>query len=275
MLTLVDANDASQSPTHVLWHLTFSHYNEKARWALDHKGLAHVRRRVIPGRHRDLARSLSGGSTLPVLVVDGEAIGDSTEIIAYLEGRYPDPPLYPAEPEVCRRALALEEFFDEQLGPYIRRLVIHHMLPERKLTADFFVPDMSRGRRLLSPMLYPAIKRRIKSDLDITDATVEQAFEKLHAAGERFRAELQPNGYLAGDGFSVADLTLAAMVSVAVTPDQFPYPQPQRDHPRLAPVRDVLAESGLPDWARDIYKRHRPPDRSQPTADARSLSRVS
>ena len=35
--------------TPVLWHLEISHYNEKARWALDYKGIAHVRRAVTPG----------------------------------------------------------------------------------------------------------------------------------------------------------------------------------------------------------------------------------
>src|SRR5207237_6707565 len=106
----------------VLWHLKVSHYNEKARWALDHKRVPHVRRAAVPGLHRDTARGLSGGSTFPVLVLDGEAISDSTRIIAALEERYPEPPLYSAEPEARRRALALEDHFDEELGLYTRRL---------------------------------------------------------------------------------------------------------------------------------------------------------
>jgi len=28
----------------VLWHFPISHYNEKARWALDWKGIPHLRR---------------------------------------------------------------------------------------------------------------------------------------------------------------------------------------------------------------------------------------
>ena len=77
------------------------------------------------------------------------------------------------------------------------------------------------------------------------------------AAGERFRAELAPSGYLVGDRFTIADLTLASLLAPAVAPEQFPYPQPQRGHPLLAPVRNVLAESGLLDWTRQIYARHR------------------
>ena len=33
--------------TPLLWHIPLSHFNEKARWALDYKGTAH-RRQVNP-----------------------------------------------------------------------------------------------------------------------------------------------------------------------------------------------------------------------------------
>src|SRR6059058_1859108 len=35
----------------VLWHFTVSHFNEKARWALDFKRVPHVRRALLPGFH--------------------------------------------------------------------------------------------------------------------------------------------------------------------------------------------------------------------------------
>ena len=50
----------------VFWDLKVSHYNEKARWALDHKRVPHVRRAVEPGRHRAVARRLTGGTTLEI-----------------------------------------------------------------------------------------------------------------------------------------------------------------------------------------------------------------
>ena len=86
---------------------------------------------------------------------------------------------------------------------------------------------------------------------------MDLAFAKVRAAGRRFQAELQPSGYLVGAGFTVADLTLAALVSPAVAPEQFPYPQPQRGHSLFAPLRDALSEYGILDWARQMYARHR------------------
>jgi glutathione S-transferase len=241
----------------VLWHLKVSHYNEKARWALDYKRIPHVRRAAVPGRHAALAQKLTGARTFPVLVLDGDAVADSTRIIETLEYRYPEPSLYPADPEERRRALEIEDFFDEELGPYMRLLVIGHMLPDAKLMLGAFLPDLGTGGRLAARAMFPLHRRRVKSAFGIDEVSVELAWAKVRAAGECFREELEPSGYLVGDGFTVADLTLAALVAPAIAPEQFPYPQPQRGHPLLAQLRDALAEAGLLEWAYEIYARHR------------------
>src|SRR5919109_5395282 len=76
----------------VLWQYNFSNLNEKVRWALDYKGVAHVRRSLLPNGPRAMLFSLRG--TLPVLDLDGDRIVDSTRIIEALERRYPEPALY-------------------------------------------------------------------------------------------------------------------------------------------------------------------------------------
>lgn len=252
-----DADRASGHGAPVLWHLKVSSYNEKARWALDYKSIPHVRRAVVPGSHPAIAQRLTGGRTFPILVLDGDAIGDSTPIVAALERRHPDPPLYPSDPQARRRALELEDFFDEELGPHVRLIVIHRLLADAGLFLRAFAPDLSAARRLVARAMFPRLRRGVIARMGIDDRSVELAYEKVRAAGERFRAELQPSGYLSEEGFTVADLTLAALVAPAVAPEQFPYPQPQRGHPLLEPLRDTLSESGLLQWTLDIYARHR------------------
>src|SRR6266498_3419724 len=121
--------------TPVLWHIEISHYNEKARWALDYKRIPHRRRALPGGFHMLAALGLTGGrsATFPLLMLNGEAIGDSTAIMGALESRWPDPPLYPEDPQERRRALDLEDYFDEELGPAIRLVAWHEVTrdPER------------------------------------------------------------------------------------------------------------------------------------------------
>ena len=77
----------------VLWHLEISHYNEKARWALDYKGIPRVRRAVTPALQGLRARRLRAGRTVPILQLGGRTIGDSTRIIEEIEKGWPDRPL--------------------------------------------------------------------------------------------------------------------------------------------------------------------------------------
>ena len=256
---------ASDELTHVvptkevplLWHLKVSHYNEKVRWALDHKGVPHRRRAADPGPHRAIAERLTGARTFPVLVLDGEPIGDSTRIVEALELHFPDPPLYPADPDERRRALEIEDFFDEELAPHLRLLVISQMLSDSRLILGAFFPDLPGTRRRIARATFPLHRRRVTNSFGIDAQSVDLAWAKVRAAGQCFREEIRPSGYLVGDGFTVADLTAASILAPAIAPDEFPYPQPQRGHPLLAGIRSAFAESGLLEWAYEIYAQHR------------------
>src|SRR4051812_50040513 len=112
--------------TPVLWHLEISHYNEKARWALDYKGIAHVRRAVTAALQELTARRLRAGRTVPVLEVNGRAIGGSTKIIEQIERRGPEPPRCPALPDAPTRAPGPDGDFGGQGAPRPRRRALHH-----------------------------------------------------------------------------------------------------------------------------------------------------
>ena len=107
----------------LLWHIPLSHYSEKARWALDYKRIAH-RRQVLGADYLIRAWRATGQGKLPILWLDGRAIADSTRIIAALEERYPEPPLYPCDAAARQRALVLEDNLDETLGPALRAAIV-------------------------------------------------------------------------------------------------------------------------------------------------------
>ena len=255
----------------VLWHLKVSNYNEKARWALDYKGIPHVRRAMVPGTHVQTAERLTGKRTFPILVLEGTAIGDSTDIIAALEGHEPGPPLYPSDPRERRRALDLEDFFDEQLGPAVRRALMHALLADGEVFLDTFVPELPGERRAATLAEFPTFRRTLAERMRADERGAEEAYARIAHAGLRFRAERGPDGYLVGDAFTVADLTAAALVAPAVAPEQFPYPLP-RGHPLLARLTSTLEETGLLGWSLRMYERHR--GTSSAVAEEPALSAV-
>ena len=241
-----------------LFQFAASHYNEKARWALDYKGIPHERRVPMPGLHgiRALALTRGGQRRLPVVEIDGRCIGDSTAIIAALEEYAPEPALYPSDPVERARALELEDWFDEELGPSLRRLVWHHTLPDTDAVAAALFTRPSPVRERLLRATAPVAGRIVRRDYGVTEATAVQAHAAVVAAMDRLEAELQPSGYLAGAGFTVADLTAASLFTPVLAPPERPY-APRTLAPALMAVREELSARPGGEWVREMYARHR------------------
>jgi glutathione S-transferase len=202
---------AMSSP--VLYHIEISHYNEKVRWALDFKGVPHERRAPPPIMHTFWALAMTRRPTFPILKLNGKTIGDSTRIIEALEREYPQPPLYPADPEERRRALELEEHFDEELGPYIRRWLFHEAL--EGLPAGQFIDGALRSSpaavKAVMRATAPVVSRMLRLRYGINTEAAKVARDKTAAAFDRIEAEIGASGYLVGEGFTVADLTAASL----------------------------------------------------------------
>jgi glutathione S-transferase len=241
----------------VLWQLRFSHFNEKARWALDYKRIPHRRHSLAPGSHPRRARKLWGGRTTPVLQIGSGAVGDTTEIIAELERRRPVPPLYPAGEAERRRALELEDFFDRELGPAIRSAAFHAILPYRSITVPLTTQGLGAGVRFSYNASYPLLKRAVARAVDAREEDAEPARRRTVAALDRLEAELDGREYLVGDRFSVADLTAAALFFPLVWPPEFPYEGPTRIPAEWEAFVAPLADRTGFLWVEEMFRRHR------------------
>jgi glutathione S-transferase len=247
-----------------LWQLEISHYSEKARWALDHKEVPHRRRSPLPGMHIALALWLTRGEekVFPILQLDGRTIGDSTAVIAALEERYPDPPLYPADPAQRRRALELEDFFDEELGPHTRLLPFYELINEPELFAEVAsqaVPGpLGKAKRFIGAYARAYASVRFGAN---SETAAQTAREKIAAAMDRLDAELAANGgeYLVGDGFSVADLAAASLFYPLVQPQGAPLPPETPTPPAFERFREGFRDRPGFAWVEETYRRHRRP----------------
>ena len=100
-----------------LYRAPWSTNVERVALALAQNGLD-VESVVIDYSDRSPVNRVSGQPLVPVIEADGEVVADSSRILRWLEGRHPDPPLFPADP--ARRAemdVFIEWFNEVWKGP--------------------------------------------------------------------------------------------------------------------------------------------------------------
>jgi len=242
----------------VLWHLPLSHYSEKVRWALDHKAVQHARRAPVAGYHMAAALVLTRGRhwTLPVIQLDGRRIGDSTAILAAIEQRYPDQPLYPTDPADRKRALELEDWFDEQLGPAVRRFAFHALRsdPDQfdELASRQVPAPLRRYRRLVGAYGRAFTGARFQT---VSAGRADEARQQVLAALDHLESELGDGEYLVGERFTVADLTGASLFYPLVLPPEGPLDL--APPPAAARVRDSVTHRRGFQWVLEMFARHR------------------
>jgi glutathione S-transferase len=226
--------------------IPISHYCEKARWALERAGLEYREERHVQGIHRLAARRAGGDVTVPVLVTSAGAIGDSAEILAWVdEHTASERRLFPSDRGERLDVEALCRRFDERLGPSGRRLIYVHMFAQRELMLRFNnqgVPAWEdRVMRAGLPLFMGLVRHvlEIRPGVEVQDeAQVWSEFD--HAAG------LLDDGrrYLCGERFGAADLTFAALCAPVVLPATYgvALPQPEMlDEPTAALVERARA----------------------------------
>jgi glutathione S-transferase len=93
-----------------------SPYVRKVLVFLDLKGIPYEIDPIIPFFGDDRFAKLSPVRRIPVLIDDRVTLADSSVICQYLEDRYPQPALFPADVAARARARWLEEYADTRMG---------------------------------------------------------------------------------------------------------------------------------------------------------------
>jgi glutathione S-transferase len=218
--------------------IRFSHYCEKARWALDRGRIAYEERSHLPlfawfpalagGHHR----------TVPVLVGDGERLPDSTDILKWVDRRAGN--LHLDDPDVA----ALEDEFDLVLGPASRRLAYYESMKSPERMVDLFTGAAPPWQVTLSRYIQPLMFKTLRYGLRIDEAGVARSRKAIDEIFSRVEARIADGRkYLAGDRFSAADLTFASLA------------QPILHAP--AYQRFTLPESQFPPQVRVMVDRYR------------------
>ena len=246
-----------------LFQLRRSHFNEKARWGFDHKGVEHRRIYLLPGLQRRRMKQMTGQELVPVARFGEEIVPGSGAILEALERRYPDRPLYPDDPDHRMRALEIQHHFDEEVGPLTRRAVFSWLTTRPRYFARVFNDRASAPERFMYSAFMPLAVGFVRRETGITDdASVEQGFAGARAGLDFVANNAGPDGYLVGDRFSVADLAAAALLSLTIDTGHPDMVLPKPFPPEYERWLEQFADHPGTVWVRSMYERHRPQSHS-------------
>ncbi|MGB1017159.1 MAG: glutathione S-transferase family protein [Nannocystaceae bacterium] len=248
--------------------IPFSHYCEKARWALSHCGCVFYEDGHLPMLHWLPVMRVGGQRTVPTLVVDGSTLADSTDILEWADRRAP--PSRKLYPESCRTEVcALEEQFDQVLGPASRRWVYAQLSIRRAATIKMASQRVPRWQAKLAPLWIRPFSRLIRRYLRIDHAGVARSLDRIEDIFKQV-GEMLADGraYLVGNQFTAADLTFAALAAPLILPESYGATLPTLDemaeHTRMQIQRWRAHPAGA--FALEIYRRHREPEQSSSAA---------
>jgi glutathione S-transferase len=241
--------------------IPISHYCEKARWGLDRVSLRYREEPHVQGIHRLAARRAGGGPTVPVLVTPDGAIGESREILAWIDERTPaEHRLFPADPAARAEVDSLCSRLDEQLGPQGRRLMYVHLMKQRKLVMSFNNQGVPPWEDRLLRYGWLLMRRFVGRALGIVPG-IEHEDEAAVFHELDFVAGILADGrpYLCGERFSAADLTFAALSAAIVIPPIYGVALPQPDvlDRETAALVERVREHPAGRYALTLFAEHR------------------
>lgn len=195
-----------------LYHSWDSFCSFKVRMCLEEKGL------VWTGHHIDLMKfenlrpdylEVNRNGLVPTLIDDGTVIVESTIINEYLDDAYPSPPLRPEDARAKARMRLWVQHEEEELFVAVRPASLNLMMKQvigrySEDELDALLTHHPRQDRVAF------LKKVFRAPFD-ADA-VEKSRRRLAAAFKRMEDTLSQAPWLAGDGYSLADIAATPVI---------------------------------------------------------------
>jgi glutathione S-transferase len=216
-----------------------SPWSERARWGFEFKGVPYEKQDYQVGAGEEELKKQTGQAQVPVLLVNGTVIPDSTAILNWLEEHKPEPALLPRSDKERAEVMLWEELMDWVLGPQGRLLIASRLL--RSHDAQMQQAGQFFGQKYhYSPYAGEHAKAAVGRILTILK----------HALAGR--------EYLVGNTFTRADLTTVAILAIVNPPPDeiFFFPPPLREAFTDSVALDP-AFASIFAWRDQIYRKHR------------------
>ncbi len=205
-----------------------SAFCEKVRLVLAAKRLDYTVVEVLPGLGQWQLFRISGQRQVPVLVDGAEVIADSSAIALHLEARHLEPALLPADPRELAQVLMLEYWADTNLAAGCRLALLQAAAADPVLRGAL-LPDTTPGPlRQLVAGLPEQLGEAMAGAIAVAGS------QQLEARLEQLAALVTATSYLVGERLSLADLAVAAQLSLLKFPASAGAPLAGRGAPGIA-----------------------------------------
>ena len=208
----------------------------KVRMVLQAKGLSYRTVEVTPGVGQVAVFRLSGQRQVPVLVDGDSVIADSTAIALHLEQREVDPALLPSDPRQAAQVRLLEDWADTTLAAAVRVALVQAAALDPQLRVALLPDDLPDPVRTVMGAIPGGWVG------NVTELVNQNERAELLASLEQLSAAVQAAPWLVGDAMSLADLAVAAQLSLLRFPSSAGSALAGRgvsglsDHPKLQPL---------------------------------------
>ncbi|WP_441232052.1 glutathione S-transferase family protein [Tardiphaga sp. 215_C5_N2_1] len=220
----------------VVYQFATSPFCEKVRRILNFKAVPYELHEVPRAKVAEYAR-VSPTGKFPAIEHDGHAVWDSTDIARYIERKFPQKPLIPADPALAAAVHILEDWADESLYFYemTMRLAWEH---NAKRVAREFAATMP------GVSVEEVLARIVKAVTAITTAQglnrkpVEQIVADADRHFDALDGLLSKGDWLVGSAVSLADIAVLVQVKALLYAEEV-----VRTVDRLPRVKDWISRA--------------------------------
>ncbi|WP_404364175.1 glutathione S-transferase family protein [Marinobacter sp.] len=246
------------SAPYTLYGTEFSLYTGKVRAYLEYKGIPFRERLSTVGIYKKVIVPKTGVRFIPVLESpEGEFVQDTTEIIDFLEERFPEKSVYPQTPKQKVVSLLLELYGDEWL--LIPAMHYRWSFPDQN--EAFIMAEFGKIVLPWAPAFVRRIVARSKASMFAGMLPVLGIDEKTGPEIEAWYLEtldhlndhFQKHHYVLGDRASIADFGLIAPLYAHLYRDPAPGAIMRERAPNVARWVERMFEShaSVGDWPTD------------------------
>ena len=227
-----------------LYVMKISHFCERARWGLDHKGISYEEVAWAPALHVPLARRIAKETCVPILATGDGVIQGSGAILTWVGLDGGDATLEQRFEDVIG-PLIREYFYAGTLhvpGSGVREVLLHGVSPVQAALGRVGWPVIRRAmaaHMTIRPERLPELERRIDGELDWADALVAN------------------DGPLSSGNFGRNTITAASILAPLARPDALPLFQQVKFAPEMERAFERWSARPALRWAVDAYTRHR------------------